>query len=105
MSVLEPPKRAREFQTSVGSQSKLSFRIQIHPIWLQRNQQANLPVRCLGKVSPEELHDGEGDDPDGEEDGEEDPVELVEEPQIGFSLDNQAPLSEADEENSKITSL
>ena len=50
-----------------------------HPIWLKRNQQADLPIRCLCKVAAEELHDGEGDDPDGNEDGEEDPVELVEE--------------------------
>ena len=60
----------------------------IHPVWLQRNQQANLPVRCLCKVAPEELHDGEDDDPEGEEYGEEDPVELVEEPQVWSSLDN-----------------
>ena len=50
-----------------------------HPIRFERNQQADLPIRCLCKVAAEELHDGEGDDPDGNEDGEEDPVELVEE--------------------------
>ena len=95
-----------------GRGSKLSWKIKIffwifriHPIWLKRNQQANLPVRCFGIVAPEELHDGEGDDPDGKKDGEEDPVELVEEPQIWSSLDNKSSFSEADEENSKIKTV
>ena len=77
----------------------------IHPIWLERNQQADLPIRCLGKVAPEELHDREDDDPDGKEDGEKNPVELVEEAQVGSSFDNKAALSEADEENSEIRSF
>ena len=72
----------------------------LYLIWLERFEQADLSVCRLCKVASEELHDGEGDDPDGDEDGEEDPVELVEEAQVGSSLSNKAPLSEADEENS-----
>ena len=72
----------------------------LYLIWLERFEQADLPVCRLCKVASEELHDGEGDDPDGDEDGEEDPVELVEEAQVWSSLSNKAPLSEADEENS-----
>ena len=72
-----------------------------YPIWLKRYQQADHAVGCLCKVASQELHDGEGDDPDGNEDREEDPVELVEEAQVGPSLGDKAPLSETDEENSR----
>ena len=37
-------------------------------------------------MMPEELHDGEDDDANGEEDGEEDPVEEVEEIKIGPAI-------------------
>ena len=73
----------------------------LYPIWLERYEQADLPGGRLCKAASQELHDGEGDDPDGDECREEDPVELVEESQIGSSLGNKAPLSEADQENSE----
>ena len=86
----------------VGSRSTLLWPIKkLHPIWLERYEQADLPVGRLCKVASKELHDGEGDDPDGDEGWEEDPVELVEEAQIGPSLGDKASLSKADEENSR----
>ena len=39
----------------------------LYPIWLERYEQADLPVGRLCKVASKELHDGEGDDPDGDE--------------------------------------
>ena len=51
----------------------------VYPIWFKWYQQADLPIGCLCKVAPEELYDWEHDDPEGDEHGEEDPVELVEE--------------------------
>ena len=71
----------------------------LHPIWLKRYEQADLAIVRLCEVSSEELDDGEVDDPDGKEDGEKDPVELVEQPQVGSSLKDKSSLSEADEEN------
>ena len=51
-------------------------------------------------MMPEELHDGEDDDADGEKDGEEDPVEKVEETKIGPAIHHKAALRKADHENS-----
>ena len=51
-------------------------------------------------MMPEELHDGENDDADGKKDGEQDPVEKVEEPKIGPAIHHQTTLRKADHENS-----
>ena len=51
-------------------------------------------------MMPEELHDGEDDDADGEKDGEEDPVEKVEETKIGPAIHHKTALRKADHENS-----
>ena len=67
-----------------------------HAISLERHKEANLAGNCFGVVAPRELEhreEGDGDDP---EDGEENPVELVEKAKVWSAVDNKTTVSVAD---------
>ena len=60
-------------------------------------KQTDLSMVGLVKVALDILQDWEEDGGDGEEDGEENPVELVEKSQVGSTLENKAAVSVPDE--------
>ena len=64
---------------------------------LERDQEADLGPRCLVEVALGKLEDREEDDGDGPKDQEENPVELVEKPQVGPAFDNKATFSIANQ--------
>ena len=60
-------------------------------------KQTDLSMVGLVKVALDILQDWEEDGGDSEEDGEENPVELVEKSQVGSTLENKAAVSVSDE--------
>ena len=67
--------------------------------------QAGFGQVILMMIMPEELHNGKNDDADGEEDGEQDPVKVVEQTKIGPTTHHQTALRKTDQENSENFNL
>ena len=63
----------------------------------ERHEEADLGPRYLVEVALGKLEDREEDDGDGPKDQEENPVELVEKPQVGPAFDNKATFSIANQ--------
>ena len=63
--------------------------------------QAGFGQVMMMMIMPEELHNGKNDDADGEEDGEQDPVKVVEQTKIGPTTHHQTALRKTDQENSE----
>ena len=67
--------------------------------------QAGFGQVIMMMIMPEELHNGKNDDADGEEDGEQDPVKVVEQTKIGPTTHHQTALRKTDQENSENFNL